>query len=295
MAGSGNTQIINGQEYKMYTPAWYAAMQAETQRQAGAKGAAAGTELSAASKAAGIPIGGSNITIPPSLTGLTSAVTGATGGPSTVPSPSMMGLSAAASGGGNAPIAMPGVPSSGGSGGSGGGSTGSGYSHLAPVDTSAAESASFNHAKEQVGQSATGALTGLRSALGSRGMLGSGLEERGTAAAATTAEGQLGDVSREQATTRANLAQKNAETNFTGDITQRGQDFQKEEAANSLAGTMAMGGYSGQITQRGQDIQNANAQKALELEQAQLGAQQRSTALAGLEAALKVSPGGSMY
>jgi hypothetical protein len=120
-------------------------------------------------------------------------------------------------------------------------------------------------------------------------MLGSGLEERGTAAAATSAAGQLGDVSRQQAVTRADLAQKNAETNFQGDITQRGQDIQKEEAGNSLAGSLAESGYAGQITQRGQDISAANASRALDIESAQLGVQQRTTALAGLEAALKVT------
>lgn len=268
---NGQTQNINGVQYTMYTPAWYQAMQEETQRQAAAKGTAAGTTLSAAAKAAGVPLAGSGST----STAGSGASTGSgsiTSQP-TVPPPSIAGLNAAVPGGG-----------------------GSTHSHIADVDTSAAEAASFNKAKDQVGLESSGALAGLRSALGGRGMLGSGLEERGTASLASSAAGNLADVSRQQAVTRADEAQKNAETNFQGDITQRGQDFQKEEAGNSLAGSLAMAGASNAVTQRGQDISDRNAQKALELEQAQLGAQQRSTALAGLEAALKVStPGGMMY
>lgn len=281
MAGSGNTQIINGVPYTIYSPAWYAAMQAESQRGAAAQGTAAGTELAAASKAAGVPIGSSSSSSS-SSTGVSSGSSGPYTPPATVPSPSMAGLSAAASGA---------VPTSGAPAG------GASHAHIAPVDTTAADTAAFGRAKDQVGQEATGALTGLRSALAGRNMLGSGLEERATTAAATSAAGQLGDVSRQQAITHADTAQKNAETNFQGDVTQRGQDFQKEEAGNSLAGSLAIAGQQGAITQRGQDISDRNAQKALELEQAQLGAQQRSTALAGLEAALKVSasPSGAMY
>jgi hypothetical protein len=146
-----------------------------------------------------------------------------------------------------------------------------------------------------VGQEASGALAGLRSALGGRGLLGGGLEERGTASAANAAAGQLGDVSRQQAVTAADLAQKNAEANFTGAITERGQNFQKEEAGNSLASNERLGQLSADVQQRQQDISNVNAKRALDIEAAQVGAQQRSTALAGLEAALKVIPPDAMY
>ncbi len=42
MAGMGNSQIINGQSYQMYTPEWYQAQQADTIRRAGIGGAAQG-------------------------------------------------------------------------------------------------------------------------------------------------------------------------------------------------------------------------------------------------------------
>lgn len=287
MAGSGagfggQSQIINGQSYVMYSPQWYDAMHAEAQRQATAQGTASGSALAAASKAAGVPIGSSATSSSSSTGSATGSGSGAYSPPATIAPPSMQGLSSAAA-------AAP--------GGTGGSSGGSGYAHLAHVDTSAADKASFNTAKDQVGLESSGALTGLRSALAGRNLLGSGLEERGTAAAATSAAGQLGEVSRTQAVNRADEAEKEAATNYTGDITQRGQDFQHEEAANSLAGSMSVAGYNGSITQRGQDISAANAQRALDLEQAQLASQQRSTALAGLEAALKVSAptGGAMY
>lgn len=279
MPAVGQQQIINGQSYTMYSPAWYAAMQAEAQRASSAEGTAAGTKLAAASKAAGVPIGSSASSS--SSTTASSGSGGSYSAPSTVPPPSLQGLTAATGGGAIAPTGVQG---------------GATTAHLAPVDTSAAETASFNKAKDQVGLESTGALAGLRSALGGRNLLGGGLESRATTGVATSAAGQLGDVSRQQAVTRADEAQKNAATNFSGDITQRGQDFQKEEAGNSLAGDLAIAGANNAVTQRGQDISDRNAQKALEIEQAQLASTQRSTALAGLEAALKVStPSSGMY
>lgn len=280
MPFGGPQQIINGQTYTMYSPAWYEAMHAEAQRAATAQGTASGSAVKAASDAAGVPLGTPGSTS--SSSGSTSVSSGAGAGAGLPPS--IAGLTSAAAG-----ATMP-------SSVSGGGGTSTSHPQLAPVDTSAAQAATFARAKDQVGQTASGALTGLRSALGGRGMLGSGLEERGTAAAATSAAGELGDVSRQAAITKAGLDNQNATTNFQGAITERGQDFAKEEAANSLAGDLAKTTYAGQIQQRGQDIQAINAAKALEIEQAQLGAQQRSTALAGLTAALRVtSPDSSLY
>lgn len=265
MAGTGNSQIIGGVEYQIGTPAWSAARDAELKRVAALNGnltgTQAGTALKTANDTAGLPPLGLSTSSSSGSLGLS------TGTPSTIGSPSLAGLSAAA----------------------GGATQSAPKARIAPVDTSAAEAASFNKAKDTEGMTATGALTGLRSALGGRGMLGSGLEERGTASVANASAGRLGDVTRQQAVTRADEAQKNAETNFTGDITQRGQDYQHEESANSLAGDLATAGYQGQITQRGQDIQAQAAANAMKIEQAQLASQQRASALDGLTAALKVT------
>ena len=274
-------QIINGQYYDMYSPQWYDAMHAEALRSSTAAGTAAGSSVAAANAAAGLPPLGSAL---PGVPG--TSVASASGNPATVPPPSLSGLTAAA-GSNPGTVGAPGAPS---------GTAGTGYNRIAPVDTSAAEAASFNKAKDQVGLESSGALTGLRAALGGRNLLGGGLEGMATTQAATSAAGELGDVSRQQAVTRADEAQKNAQANFEGGITQRGQDFQKEEAGNSLAGELAIAGTNSAVTQRGQDISNANAQRALALDAANLASQQRTTALAGLEAALKVSsPTSGLY
>lgn len=114
----------------------------------------------------------------------------------------------------------------------GGGTSGaSGIAPLSMPDTSAADSASYNRTKDQVGASSAGALRGLRESLGARGMLGSGLESRGTEQIAEAGLGQLGDVSRQQQITNADKTQHAAEVNYQGAITQRGQDILAAEAA----------------------------------------------------------------
>ena len=133
----------------------------------------------------------------------------------------------------------------------GGGAPGGPSSTLAPVDTSAAQAAQFGRAKDQVGQETSGALAGLRSSLGGRGMLGSGAESRGTSGIINAGQQQLGDTSRQAAITGSDLANQNATTNYQGGITQRGQDIGASEAA-----------FQGGITQRGQDLAASEAAAA---------------------------------
>ncbi len=127
---------------------------------------------------------------------------------------------------------------------------------IAPVDTTAAQSAAFARAKDQVGQTSAGALAGLRSSLASHGMLGSGSESRGTAAVVNAGQGQLGDVSRQQAIDSAANAQRTAEFNATGGITQRGQDI---ASADTQRGQ--------DVTQRGQDVTSADTQRGQDVTQ----------------------------
>lgn len=262
-----------------------AAWDAYNARNAGtANGTGAGAAVKAAASEAGLPSPGQQYS---SLQGLFGAAAGAPGTPG--------------AGGGNAPtIGYPGA--SGGASSSLTGLTAAAMEHgsgpagaptLAPVDTTAAQSAAFGKAKDQVGLETSGALTGLRSALGGRGMLGSGLEERGTAAVANKGQGELGDVSRQAAVTSADLANENAKTNFQGGITERGQTLASEAAANSLASGERTAGYTGAITQRGQDITAQSERDRLAMEQAQLIAGQRSQVLSGLMSAL--SPAGKVY
>lgn len=105
---------------------------------------------------------------------------------------------------------------------------------IAPVDMTAANTAAFARAKDQVGQASASAITGLRSALGGRGMLGSGAESRGTASVINRGLGVLGDVSRTQAESGAALAGKAAETNYHGAIAQRDQDIGAQGHAQEL-------------------------------------------------------------
>lgn len=183
MAGSGNSQIINGRSYEQYTPDWYAARDVNAVDQAGVKGEAFGTFGAKAIDA-----------LSPALRGLYDAT-------------SMTSNSGAPSGGG-------GVSST--------------PLQIAPVDFSNANANEFARAKDQVGQETSGALTGLRSALAGRGLLGSGAESKGTASVITKGQAQLGDVSRQQAITGAESEQKNAEANLTAGVAQRGQDVVRE-------------------------------------------------------------------
>ncbi len=252
---------------KPYDQQWaeYEASQIANAKNAGT---AAGTGLSAAMAASGIPTGTG--TVPGgAIPGAANAPTVGFPGTSGSGSSSLQGLQAASG------VAGADVPT------------------LQPVDTTAAQDAAFAHAKDQVGLETSGALTGLRSALGGRGMLGSGLEERGTAAVANRGQGELGDTSRQAAITAADLANKNATTNFEGGITERGQTLSAEEAANTLAGENTRAGYAGQIAQRGQDITAQSERDRLAMEQAQLIAGQRNQVLSGLMSAL--SPSGASY
>jgi hypothetical protein len=100
--------------------------------------------------------------------------------------------------------------------------------HVAPVDTRGAEAESFARAKDQVGQTGAGAIASLRSVLGGRGLLGSGSESRGAASVINRGQGELGQVSRDQAIKRADMAADTAKFNYSGDVAQRGQDQQAE-------------------------------------------------------------------
>lgn len=271
MAGSGNTQIINGTTYTQYTPQWYQAMADDKVRQAKTEGTAAGTATGAASAANyTTKYPGYQTPAPPAplnfssiLGGLNGA--GGTGGSGTTGSGFPNVLGPGAPGGGTAGGASGGLsgysPSSSGSSGSA-----PGQPSLAPPDTTAATAATFNRAKDQVGQTSQGALTGLRSALGGRGMLGSGIEGRGTANVVNQGQQQLGDVSRQSAITTADLAQKNAETAYAGGIQMRGQDITTRGQDITHGDT-----YNSQLlTQRGQDVTASGQQLAAQQARADL-------------------------
>lgn len=161
--------------------------------------------------------------------------------------------------------------------------------NVPPVDTSAAQSAAFGRAKDQVGQETSGALAGLRSSLGGRGMLGSGAESRGTMGVVNRGQAQLGDVSREQAIQQAGLTERQGALNYTGGITQRGQTIGEQQGNASRAQAGNIAGYEGQIAQRGQNIAQQTAQAQLAAENARAQAAQRQSMLQGLMGILHTS------
>jgi hypothetical protein len=171
-------------------------------------------------------------------------------------------------------------PWGGGGAGSGAGSTGSfPTERLTPPDTSAAQSAEFARAKDKAGLVARGALTGLEGAMAGRGTVGSGVEGRAMQGIINEGQQQLGEVSRQQAMTGAELAQKNAELAYQGGIQQRGQDITQSEGAASRGLQGTLGQFEGNIAMRGQDIQSQISQKELELKRQQSQQQQILDAL----------------
>lgn len=99
----------------------------------------------------------------------------------------------------------------------------------------AAQDAAFGRAKDRVGAIGRAGLTGLREAMASRGILGSGIEAAGTGQVFGEAAGGLGEVARDQAIASYQEAGKRADRN----VTKRGQDM---GYLQSLMGLMKGGG-----------------------------------------------------
>ena len=119
---------------------------------------------------------------------------------------------------------------------------------MSPVpDASAAQSAAFGFAKGQAGSLGRSAVDSLRSEMAERGIMGGGTEARGLTDRLAAATNPLSEL---------NVAQQGERL----DIAQHTQDLGAAQAAQQ---------YSGGITQRGQDIQNQQAQM-------QIAAQERA-------------------
>jgi len=88
----------------------------------------------------------------------------------------------------------------------------------------AARQAAFARAKEQSAQVAQSSLHGLRNSLSGRGITGGGYAAMQTAGALMPAAEQLQDFGREQMIQQAGQASKNADTEYAGQVEQRGQN-----------------------------------------------------------------------
>lgn len=257
----GGSQVINGKGYAMYTPEWYAAQDAEKVRAAKVEGQAAGTMVGQADASKyQTKYPGYQTPPPPTTTGFGSILAGLTGsvagagGTTNGTFPNVLGSGASMGGGGGAPGGGGGAP-----GGAPGGQMGTGYAQFKAPDTTAATDAAFGRAKDQVGLESRGALTGLAGAMAGRGTVGSGVEGRGQQAIIQSGQQQLADTSRQSAITAADLAQKNAELSFSGQLTQRGQDITHGDTFNNQL-----------LTQRGQDITASGQTEAQRTARAEL-------------------------
>jgi hypothetical protein len=256
----GRKQIIRGQEYTQYSPQWYDAMDQNKIHNAQTTGTAAGSGAKSALDALGGLVGGGD------ASASASAGAGATAVPARI--------------GGGAP--MPSFESFDGGGGS---AAAAPHAQLDQAKMDAMEAATFGRAKDKVGQTTTGALAGLRSALAGRGMLGGGGEYRGTAAVAQRGQGELGDTVREQAIHSADMNLDLEKTNLGADVAQRGQDLSTSTARRGQNMDYASG-YRGQdIQQRGQDIQAQEAAATLAQTKSLAEAARRQSILEGLMSA----------
>jgi hypothetical protein len=261
-------QIVNGQQFAIGSPQWYAAQQADTVRRQGVAGTAAGT-------------GEANYLaeLSPSLQGLYSAA-GLNG-----PSVSMGAIPDTVSGGGTgvagtvgyqAPAESAINPAQVDSSGLTSAET-SQYNptaQIAPLDLAASDNAAFATAKDQAARTAQASMTGLQQALAARGMGGAGYEAGQIGNTLATAANTIGEAGRTKAIEDANLTAQGNLANLGAQVTQRGQDIgaQQATAGRALQGKEAA--YSGGITQRQQDM-------AAQEEQANRQAEEAGTAFQG--------------
>lgn len=219
----GNTQIIGGQSYQMYSPQWYAAQDANKVQQAGVDGKAAGTSAGTAIRSK----------FEAQFPGWAPPNPGSGYGAS---NPALQGLMDFANGG-------YGSSSSSSSSGSSGGSTG-GLNTTIPAQASAngpsgaqedaARSATFARTKDNAANTANASLNGLSEALGARGMTGGGYEAGQIGGTLAREANTIGEGDRQQAESELDHAQHRADEQFQGEIAQRGQDLAAQNAHNQL-------------------------------------------------------------
>lgn len=153
--------------------------------------------------------------------------------------------------------------------------------------------AALLRAKDQQGQIARSAVTGLRSVLGERGMLDSGAEAGAMGDIANSALGSISNVNREGLIQNEETQRQFGLAKYQGDVTQRGQDIGESNDIRGNSTAMRGQDINAAVSQRGQDIsargqdisaQLANAgqaQNALQFQQ-QLQQQQMNNVLSAL-------------
>jgi hypothetical protein len=107
-------------------------------------------------------------------------------------------------------------------------------------DETAARAAAFARAKEQAGATARASLRSLQGVIDERGMTGSSTEAAQTGGVLGGAVNTVGDFTREQLMQDLGRAERIADLTYQGNITQRGQDLNKQQA---LLGLMVGAAY----------------------------------------------------
>lgn len=134
-----------------------------------------------------------------------------------------------------------------------------------PADATAYEEAAFGRAKGQAGALGRSALESLRSELSGRGVLGSGAEIQGTADILASATNPLSDLNVAQLGERyaasgreRQLSEGRSQADYSGRISQRGQDINYNEAIAALQNQFATEKYRAELAERNRQaaIQN---------------------------------------
>lgn len=102
-----------------------------------------------------------------------------------------------------------------------------------------AAAAAFARAKDQQGQIGRSAVDSLRGLMSETGNLGGGQEMAGMASILNGAQGQLGELNRDQLMQRAARAAQIEDRNYSGNLARRGQDLNYRQ---SLLGLISGGG-----------------------------------------------------
>lgn len=97
-----------------------------------------------------------------------------------------------------------------------------------------ARAAAFSRAKDQAGRIARSSLTAIAEQMASKGMSGASIQALSEAGAINDASGALLDLNRDQAISDVNRAADVEDLDYTGRVTQRGQDLNNRQSYLSL-------------------------------------------------------------
>jgi hypothetical protein len=97
-----------------------------------------------------------------------------------------------------------------------------------------ARAAAFSRAKDQAGRIARSSLTSIAEQMASKGMSGASIQALSEAGAIDGAAGGLLELNRDQAMSDVNRAADVADLDYTGRVTQRGQDLNNRQSYLSL-------------------------------------------------------------